>query len=146
MPDQLTDRARKAAEEIAADVFKKLGKRQNDCPPDCDQCHVHAECKAKECVLIEYLTAIIERHIRDEWKFEDIPTGVRVLVAAEYHDGSPNRVGIGEVYIEDGKKGILVDDGIERLSLDLPLTVYAWCELPTPPPNVAKEAAPCPKN
>ncbi len=124
MPDQLTDRARKAAEDVRNFLISDAGP-------------VHGD-------FISGVAAIFVRHMRDEWKFESIPTGVRVLVAAEYHDGSPNRVGIGEVYVEDGKKGILVDDGIERLSLDLPLTVYAWRELPSPPPNFGKEAAPCP--
>ncbi len=125
MTTPLTDRARKAAEEILRALCE-------------DPTPSHAPTD-------ERIAAIIERHMQEEWKYEGIPTGVRVLVAAEYHDGYPNRVGIGEVYVEDGKKEILVDDGIERFDVDLPLTVYAWRELPAPPPNVGKEAAPCPE-
>ncbi len=144
MPDQLTDRARKAAEEIAGEFYPQL-RSLAGCKNICENCEAKTACRDAEAATTATMAEIIERHMRCEWEYEDIPTGERVLVAVEYHDGAPRRVGIGEVYVKDGKKEILVDDGIERLSVDLPLTVYAWRELPAAPPNVVKEVAPCPE-
>lgn len=59
--DNVNDPARRAAEEIAEDVFKKLGKGKNDCPPDCGKCAFQKECKEQENILIDYLAAIIAR-------------------------------------------------------------------------------------
>ena len=81
---------------------------------------------------------------KGEWNYGSIPVGRRLIVAAYHNDNHDTRiVGIGECGMVDGKKEITVDIGVEIFSLELPVTVYAWRELPFPPPIPKKEELQC---